>query len=118
MNSMTAEAAGETAQGAEGGPMWGRFFESIGGHDDANSAYSGSHMHTDPFNTSFSHSQLQQSSEVHPNDSASVADDTSALGFGKVARTVPSITGPAIPVDDGTYVFKFCTPSGNTHCFQ
>ena len=121
MNSMTAETAGdgETAQDAEGGPMWGRFFESIGGHDDADSAYSGSHMHTDPLNTSFSHSQLQQSSEVHPNDSASVADDASALGFGhKIAGTVPSITGPAIPVDDGTYVFKFRTPSGNTHRFQ
>jgi len=41
MNSMTAETAGEAAQDAEGGPMWGRFFESIGGHDDADSAYSG-----------------------------------------------------------------------------
>jgi len=36
----------------------------------------------------------------------------------KVAGNVPSITGPAIPVDDGTYVFKFRTPSGNTHRFQ
>lgn len=119
MNSMSAETAGETAQDAEGGPMWGRFFESIGGHDDGDSAYSGSHMHTDPLNTSFSHSQLQQTSEVHPNDSASVADDASALGYShKVAGNVPSITGPAIPVDDGTYVFKFRTPSGNTHRFQ
>jgi len=76
-------------------------------------------MHTDPLNTSFSHSQLPQSSEVHPNDSASVADDASALGFGhKGAGNVPSITGPVIPVDDGTYVFKCRTPSGNTHRFQ
>jgi hypothetical protein len=122
MNHMTAEAAGETAQDAEGGPMWGRFFDSIGGHDDADSAYSGSHMPTDPQNSSFSLSHLQQSphSEVHPNDSASVADDASALGFAghKMAGNVPSITGPAIPVDDGTYVFKFRTPSGNTHRFQ
>ena len=116
---MNAETTGETVQDAEGGPMWGRFFDSIGGPDDADSAYSGSHIHTDPLNTSFSHSQLQQSFEVHPNDSASVADDASALGYGhKVAGKVPSITGPAIPVDDGTYVFKFRTPSGNTHRFQ
>ena len=122
MNQMTAEAAGEAAQETEGGPMWGRFFDSIGGHDDAESAYSGSHMRTDPNNASLSLSHLQQSphSEVHPNDSASVADDTSALGFAghKVAGNVPSITGPAVPVDDGTYVFKFRTPSGNTHRFQ
>ncbi|KAH9996583.1 CBS-domain-containing protein [Russula vinacea] len=120
--SLSAEATGEGARDAEGGPMWGRFFDSIGGHDDAESAYSGSHVPTDPHNTSFSLSHLQQSphSEVHPNDSASVADDASALGYGghKVAGNIPSITGPVVPVDDGTYVFKFRTPSGNTHRFQ
>jgi hypothetical protein len=121
MNHMTAEAAGEGAQDAEGGPMWGRFFDSIGGQDDTESAYSGSHMPVDAHNSSFSLSHLQQSphSEVHPNDSASVADDASAVGYGhKIAGTVPSITGPVVPVDDGTYVFKFRTPSGNTHRFQ
>ena len=121
MNHMTAEAAGEGAQDAEGGPMWGRFFDSIGGQEDTESAYSGSHMPVDAHNSSFSLSHLQQSphSEVHPNDSASVADDASAVGYGhKIAGTVPSITGPVVPVDDGTYVFKFRTPSGNTHRFQ
>ena len=121
MNHMTAEAAGESAKDAEGGPMWGRFFDSIGGQDDTESAYSGSHMPVDAHNSSFSLSHLQQSphSEVHPNDSASVADDASAVGYGhKIAGTVPSITGPVVPVDDGTYVFKFRTPSGNTHRFQ
>ena len=102
--------------------MWGRFFDSIGGHDETESAYSGSHMPADAPNSSFSLSQLQQSphSEVHPNDSASAADDASALGYGghKVVGTIPSITGLAVPVDDGTYVFKFRTPSGNTHRFQ
>ena len=121
MNHMTTEAAGETPQGAESGPMWGRFFDSIGGHEDGESAYSGSHL-PDPHNSSFSLSHLQQSphSEVHPNDSASVADDASALGYGgsKVAGNIPSIAGMAVPVDDGTYVFKFRTPSGNTHRFQ
>jgi len=102
--------------------MWGRFFDSLGGHDETESAYSGSHMPADTHNSSFGPSHLQQSphSEVHPNDSASVADDTSALGYGghKVVGNVPSITGLVVPVDDGTYVFKFRTPSGNTHRFQ
>ncbi len=121
MNHMTTEATGETAQDAEGGPMWGRFFDSIGGHDETESAYSGSHMPADAQNSfSVSHLQLSPHSEVHPNDSASVADDASALGYGghKVVGNIPSITGLAIPVDDGTYVFKFRTPSGNTHRFQ
>ncbi|KAI9512356.1 CBS-domain-containing protein [Russula earlei] len=119
MNHLTAEAAGETAQDAEGGPMWGRFFDSIGGHEDGESAYSGSQMPADQHNSSFSLSHLEQSPhcEVHPNDSASVADDASALDY-KVLGNIPSITGPAIPIDDGTYVFKFRTPSGNTHRFQ
>ena len=121
MNHMTAEATGESAQDAEGGPMWGRFFDSIGGQEDTESAYSGSHMPAEAHNSSFSISHLQQSphSEVHPNDSASVADDASAVGYGhKIAGTIPSITGPVVPVDDGAYVFKFRTPSGNTHRFQ
>ncbi|KAI9445458.1 CBS-domain-containing protein [Lactarius indigo] len=122
MNHMTTEGTGENAQDAEGGPMWGRFFDSIGGHDETESAYSGSHAPADANNSSFSLSHLQQSphSEVHPNDSASVADDASALGYGghKVVGNIPSITGLAVPADDGTYVFKFRTPSGNTHRFQ
>ncbi|KAI0271543.1 CBS-domain-containing protein [Gloeopeniophorella convolvens] len=120
MNHMTAEAAGESAQETEGGPMWGRFFDSIGAQDDTESAFSGSHMPTDLHNSSFSLSHLQQSphSEVHPNDSASVADDASALGFHKGLGNAPSNLGITVPVDDGTYVFKFRTPSGNTHRFQ
>jgi len=122
MNHMTTEATGETAKDAEGGPMWGRFFDSLGGHDETESAHSGSHMPADAHNSSFSPSHLQQSphSEVHPNDSASVADDASALGYGghKVVGNIPSIAGLAVPADDGTYVFKFRTPSGNTHRFQ
>ncbi len=122
MNHMTTEATGETAQDTEGGPMWGRFFDSIGGQEETESAHSGSHMPTDAHNSSFGISHLQQSphSEVHPNDSASVADDASALGYGghKVVGNIPSITGLAVPAQDGTYVFKFRTPSGNTHRFQ
>lgn len=127
MNSMTAEAAGETSGEAEGGPMWGRFFESLGGNEDTESVMSGSNMPTDAHSFHHSQSRLQQSphSEVHPNDSASVVDDEpeSALAAypkNKVATSVPSIMGTAasVPIDDGTYVFKFRTPSGRTHRFQ
>ncbi|KAF7794121.1 hypothetical protein EIP86_005251 [Pleurotus ostreatoroseus] len=124
MNAMSAEAGVE--QDAEGGPMWGRFFESLG-HDDTESLMSGSNMPAD-----YQHSRLSRSvsnfvqsphSEVHPNDSASVVDDDqiSALdGMGnRRGGDVPSITGAVPPpADDGTYVFKFRTPSGRTHRFQ
>jgi CBS domain-containing protein len=128
MNSMSAEAAGENTGEAEGGPMWGRFFDSLGGQEDTESVMSGSNVPTDAHAFQHSQSRLQQSSphsEVHPNDSASVIDDEpeSALaGYpkNKAAVSVPSITGAAssVPVDDGTYVFKFRTPSGRTHRFQ
>lgn len=131
MNHMSQEAAGGEGE-PEGGPMWGRFFESLGGGDDTESMVSGSHYQGD--GASLSHSRgfsrsmsaLMQSphSEVHPNDSASVVDDDqeSALaGYPKRSHEVPSIVGPPAsipPVDDGTYVFKFRTPSGRTHRFQ
>ncbi|KAH7883886.1 CBS-domain-containing protein [Phlebopus sp. FC_14] len=127
MNTMSADASGENAE-TEGGPMWGRFFDSLGGHDDTESVVSGSHAQTDGHSISVHNlSRLQQSpySEVHPNDSASVVDEEpeSALeGYPrkKGAQNIPSITGAAssVPVDDGTYVFKFRTPSGRTHRFQ
>lgn len=124
MNQMTTEAAGEIQNEAEGGPMWGRFFDSIGGHEDTESVISGSHVPTDLHPSSFSLSHLQQSphSEVHPNDSASVVDDEPLSEFPRMGgrHGIPSIVGAgaSIPVDDGTYVFKFRTPSGNTHRFQ
>ncbi|OBZ78902.1 Meiotically up-regulated gene 70 protein [Grifola frondosa] len=125
MNNMTVEAAGDND--AEGGPMWGRFFESLGTHDDTESMVSGSQVQTDSRSRRLSRSvsQLIQSphSEVHPNDSASVVDDEpeSLLeGYQPKNGDIPSIIGPpaAVPVDDGTYVFKFRTPSGRTHRFQ
>ncbi|KAJ3720681.1 hypothetical protein C8R42DRAFT_643061 [Lentinula raphanica] len=94
------------------------FFDSIG-HEDTESMLSGSHLPPDiralQSNTSLSqlHSPL---SEVHPNDSASVVDDESAVSYHNQKGT-PSISAPP-PVDDGTYVFKFRTPSGRTHRFQ
>lgn len=125
MNNMTGDAVGETNGENEGGPMWGRFFDSIG-HDDDGSVISGSHAPTDAHSFQHSLARLQQSphSEVHPNDSASVVDDEpeSALaGYPKHrAPAIASVMGTAasVPVDDGTYVFKFRTPSGRTHRFQ
>lgn len=123
MSQMSAEAGGDNS----GGPMWGRFFESIGGHDDE-SMISGSGMPTD-INTPppYPESPLRlnlRSPEVGPNDSASVMDDDAASGidFPSMRRGVSSLNGslavPASIVDDGTYVFKFSTPSKRTHRFQ
>ena len=130
MNAISSTDGADT----EGGPMWGRFFDSIGAHDDTESAVSGSHAPPDP-NTS---SRFASSphlgvagsphSEVHPNDSASVVDDDHVSGIENTAEAdahgASSIGGaaasqaPAVPVDDGTYVFKFRTPGGRTHRFQ
>lgn len=122
MNAMSGDNA---APEAEGGPMWGRFFDSIG-NDDTESIMSGSHHGPSEIRSfpSLHHDlHLQQSphSEVHPNDSASVMDDDPASALEGYPRqkglVVPSVTGPP-PADDGTYVFKFRTPSGRTHRFQ
>lgn len=124
MNAISTETADDSGE-AEGGPMWGRFFDSIGGHDDTESAVSGSHVPTEGHSLSTHNlARLQQSphSEVHPNDSASVIDEESALeGYPRKRKaTIPTITGATstVPVDDGTYVFKVRTPSGRTHRFQ
>lgn len=117
--------SGETTTNeAEGGPMWGRFFDSIG-NDDTESVMSGSHIPPDlrsfPSVGHLSHVQQSPFSEVHPDDSASVMDDDPVSALEGYPRqkgiVVPSTTGP-LPVDDGTYVFKFRTPSGRTHRFQ
>jgi hypothetical protein len=121
---MNAMAGGDTTSTeAEGGPMWGRFFDSIG-HEDTESLLSGSHAPRDHRSfSSINDLHLQQSphSEVHPNDSASVVDDEPGSVLDGYPRhkglNIPSGAAP-IPVDDGTYVFKFRTPSGRTHRFQ
>ncbi|KAJ3893744.1 hypothetical protein GG344DRAFT_42735 [Lentinula edodes] len=116
MNAVSAEQG--IGNETDGGPMWGRFFDSIG-HDDTESMLSGSHIPPDirALQSNTSLSQLHSPrSEVHPNDSASVVDDESAVSYHNQKGT-PSISAPP-PVDDGTYVFKFRTPSGRTHRFQ
>jgi len=116
--------AGENAHSdAEGGPMWGRFFDSIG-HDDGDSVVSGSHHPLTDLRSYPSLGNIQSpNSEVHPDDSASVMDDDAVSAFEGYPRhkglTAPSGTGfVPTPADDGTYVFKFRTPSGRTHRFQ
>ncbi|KAJ8487813.1 hypothetical protein ONZ45_g14199 [Pleurotus djamor] len=126
MNSMATDEPSE----AEGGPMWGRFFDSIG-HDDGDSVVSGSqhtphtpdlrHMKSLSSIHHLSHIQQSPMSEVHPDDSASVVDEDHVSALESFARqkgfNVPATT-EAPPADDGTYVFKFRTPSGRTHRFQ
>ncbi|KAH9921970.1 CBS-domain-containing protein [Epithele typhae] len=127
MNAVSTETAGGEGE-AEGGPMWGRFFDSLGANEDTESMLSGSHYHPDSvaqsrrFSRSMSHFAQSPHSEVHPNDSASVVDEDqeSMTGY-KHKEENHSLVGPAPsipPVDDGTYVFKFRTPSGRTHRFQ
>ncbi|KAJ7225735.1 hypothetical protein GGX14DRAFT_422036 [Mycena pura] len=116
MNAMTA--GDTTATEGEGGPMWGRFFDSIG-HDDNDSYVSGSRATPDIHSLASMqrlHPPQSPHSEVHPNDSASVVDDEPSVMGARLAG-VPSVADAA-PVDDGTYVFKFRTPSGRTHRFQ
>jgi len=125
MNNMSTE---QSTDNEEGGPMWGRFFESLGGHDDNDSVVSGSNLpstdvHSRHPNRSISHLVQSPYSEVHPDDSASAVGDEpiSALEvFPRIDHKNPSLVGaaPPPPVDDGTYVFKFRTPSGRTHRFQ
>lgn len=109
----------------EGGPMWGRFFDSIG-HDEEGSAVSGSYrQHTDLHSFPSGNDLRSPHSEVHPNDSASVVDEhdehiSAISGFhgGPKIGAHSSAAPVPVPVDDGTYVFKFRTPSGRTHRFQ
>ncbi|KAJ3511152.1 hypothetical protein NMY22_g15742 [Coprinellus aureogranulatus] len=117
MNTMVAES---TPGGGDdqGGPMWGRFFDSIG-HDEDGSVVSGSFAGTSSQFAIGSPNSLQPlrspGSEVHPNDSASVVDDDNVSS---ISYSRKRAGGAPIPVDDGTYVFKFRTPSGRTHRFQ
>ena len=105
--------------------MWGRFFDSIGG-GETESMISGqpTDMLSSKHGSMRGIPQLPQSprSDLHPNDSASVVmeDDGSVLD-GYMTKGGPG-SQAAFPsplsVDDGTYVFKFRTPSGRTHRFQ
>jgi len=123
MNSMASDTFNNDNAG---GPMWGRFFDSIG-HDEDGSVMSGSHRHATDLQSYPSVNDLRSPhSELHPNDSASAVDDNddhvSAIsGFLRGHKGTGgghSSVAPVPVVDDGTYVFKFRTPSGRTHRFQ
>jgi PB1 domain len=97
--------------------MWARFFQSIGGHSsqdgESESVVSDSHVQAPG-----TPSAMRE--EVHPNDSASVAyeDDPVAGAVGVIAPSSLGGIGSPAAVDDGTYLFKFLSPSGITHRFQ
>ena len=98
--------------------MWGRFFDSIG-HDDNDSVVSGSNVLREAMSPSLNYS------EVHPGDSASMMGEDSSefhpgrpLTPGGAMSSISKENVAPPPVDDGTYVFKFSSPSGRTHRFQ
>lgn len=105
------------------GPMWSKFFDTLntaGGDDESHSAISGAIPDTP---SKVGHQRALSNatspmSEVMPGDSASVVnevnDGLSELG----TKGATSSLAAALPVDDGTYVFKFKTPSGRVHRFQ
>lgn len=128
MNSIGTE---NTPQDGETGPMWSRFFDSFAHQDDNESAISGSHLpgHEQSsfggFQSPTRHRHHRDSPipEINPNDSASGVNEHSLLEMGADGGAPISTVGGTsvkggVPVDDGTYVFKFRTPSGRTHRFQ
>src|ERR1700761_1817144 len=121
-------AAGD-AQESAGGPLWGRFFESIAANDETESAISGSHMRsveTPPPIRQMTMVEQSPHSELAPGDSASAVNDDGMDEFpalpSKTVGDASVVSGARVDsltlVDDGTYVFKFRTPSGYTHRFQ
>ncbi len=123
INSMNDEQAG--GDGAAGGPMWNRFWNSFGQSNsiagDDESAVSGSMRHSEsqfepPTPSKLGAGIADISSDLHPNDSASAVGHALTGDDGASAIGVPSLA--AVEADDGTYLFKFVTPSGRTHRFQ
>lgn len=106
-----------------GGPMWGKFFETLNAanDDDTASVISASDRPDTPSRerpAGMHHrgmsSMTSPISELKPDDSASVVESDSGARRGGAESSV----APSLPIDDGTYVFKFRTPSGRTHRFQ
>ncbi|SPO23187.1 related to CBS and PB1 domain protein [Ustilago trichophora] len=124
INSMNDEQAGADG-GAAGGPMWNRFWNSFGQSNsiagDDESAVSGSMRHSEsqfepPTPSKVGAGIADISSDLHPNDSASAVGHHVNGDDGASAIGLPS--SAAVEADDGTYLFKFVTPSGRTHRFQ
>lgn len=126
INSMNDEQGGADG-GAAGGPMWNRFWNSFGQSSnsiagDDESAVSGSMRHSEsqfeppPTPSKVGAGIADISSDLHPNDSASAVGHHLNGDDGASAIGLPSAA--AVEADDGTYLFKFVTPSGRTHRFQ
>ena len=101
---------------SEGGPMWNRFWNSFGqgagsAYGDESSALSGSMRPSESQLSPQALAAVDISSEVHPNDSASVVGANTQDGHS-------GLDGGSADADDGTYLFKFVTPSGRVHRFQ
>lgn len=109
---------------SNGGPMWGKFFDTLNtavGDDDTASVVSQSDRPDTPSRPNLHNRGISSItspvSEVMPSDSASAADDASETGK-RTGGAASSVAPTPVPVDDGTYIFKFRTPSGRTHRFQ
>ena len=105
------------------GPMWGKFFDALNTaqDDDTASVISQSERPDTPSRPSYHNRGLSSMtspiSELKPDDSASVIEEKDDSEVGAKGPE-SSVAPPNLPVDDGTYVFKFRTPSGRTHRFQ
>ncbi|PWN51916.1 CBS-domain-containing protein [Violaceomyces palustris] len=124
INSMNDDTSGE---GGAGGPMWNRFWNSFGQttstHGDDESAVSGSIRHSESHDyvngtPSKQNYAADLSSDLHPNDSASAVGQQMLGDDGASAVGLSASQAAAAEADDGTYLFKFVTPSGRTHRFQ
>ncbi|KDQ12806.1 hypothetical protein BOTBODRAFT_112521 [Botryobasidium botryosum FD-172 SS1] len=130
LEQMNAIVAENSPENNEGGPMWSKFFDSFAAQDDNESVMSGSghpgmtdvNMPPSYPNSPATNHILRGTSfsEVYPHDSASAVDEGEPLPALNVGQSsVGHHRGAAASVvDDGTYVFKFRTPSGRTHRFQ
>jgi CBS domain-containing protein len=106
-------------KGSEG-PMWGKFFDTLNSAVPEEDSVSGISSH-EPRSESPSKSLhvrgmssvTSPMSEVMPGDSASLVGESMSDVGGQ-----GSSLQPIVAVEDGTYVFKFKTPSGKTHRFQ
>ncbi|SNX83199.1 related to CBS and PB1 domain protein [Melanopsichium pennsylvanicum] len=125
INSMNDEQGADG--GAAGGPMWNRFWNSFGQSNsiagDDESAVSGSMRHSEsqfepPTPSKVGVGIADISSDLHPNDSASAVGQHQMNGDDEASAIGLPISAAAVEADDGTYLFKFVTPSSRTHRFQ
>lgn len=121
MNSIGADNGADPS----GGPLFARFFGALGGaeENDSESVFSGGDASELASTLPPLTNATTPSSEVSPNDSASVMADESFLPSSKSRVGGGSAVGgngvvPPPEVDDGSYLFKFVAPGGTTHRFQ